>query len=127
MTKSWWNLSPDIEERIRKRFPELVHSLHFECGDGWADLLHRTLQKIEDALEKMGKDYDSFHCAQIKEKFGELRIYLYTGTVKLYEICQTAMEESSRICEECGKPGTLRPDKWVVTRCDACYTKEKKG
>jgi hypothetical protein len=125
MTRCWWNLSPDIEERLRKRFPELLHSLHLDCGDGWAWLIYRALEWIERELKELGEDYDSFHCSQIKEKFGELRIYMYGITDKISEICETAQEISKIICEECGRPGKIRPDKWVVTRCDNCYNRRK--
>jgi len=60
---------------------------------------------------------------QIKEKFGTLRVYAIGGD----EYCQGAIDMacsmSSRICEDCGKPGKSRPGGWIRTTCNSCNRK----
>lgn len=58
--------------------------------------------------------------AQVKEKFGLLRMYLENGTDSMYNQIHIAEEKSQYICEECGKEGKLRPGNYIRTLCDKC-------
>jgi len=58
--------------------------------------------------------------AQIKEKYGELTVYLDGATDKMYELVYEASKKSLTICDECGGPGTLRTNGWWRTVCDSC-------
>lgn len=55
--------------------------------------------------------------SQIKEKYGTLRFSLTHGTEAMYAITDKAERQSSKICEQCGKPGKLRGRSWLYTAC----------
>ncbi len=83
-------------------------------GDGWAPLLEKAFKRFMLLEEKP-------LLAQVKEKFGTLRLYLDNATDEAYKIAEEAEEESEHTCEICGEPGKLRTDGWFVTYCDFHY------
>ncbi len=85
-------------------------------GAGWHDLV----DKLIDDLFEVGWDG---MILQIKEKFGGLRFYIGCGTQEMFDLIEDAEDKSITICEECGRPGTLRNGGWLVTRCDDCNNK----
>ena len=88
----------------------------YECDKGWHDLIDRTLELI-DSVSKP----DNFTITQIKEKFGELRIYYYPANDMIDNIIEFAINESLTICEMCGKKGKLRYFYgWYKTLCNEC-------
>lgn len=73
-------------------------------------------------------------CAQIKEKFGLLRVYVRRGrlgTDDAYARISDAIKEAERkaavTCERCGQPGTLRTKGWLRVRCDNCEASRGHG
>jgi hypothetical protein len=95
----------------------------FQCGEGWFPLIWNTLDKIQDIVDKTGLDIE---ITEIKEKYGELNIYLSGYTKEIEDIIEDATNKSTRICEVCGKPGSLhKVGYWWMTRCDECLEKEK--
>ena len=76
--------------------------------------------KLIDDLFEVGWDG---MILQIKEKFGGLRFYIGCGTQEMFDLIEDAEDKSITICEECGRPGTLRNGGWLVTRCDDCNNK----
>lgn len=87
----------------------------FECGDGWFELLKELSEKIES---------QDVVASQVKEKFGTLRFYLRGGaTDEVWDLIDEAEKKSEKICEVCGKPGSLRGKSWVQTLCDECDKK----
>jgi hypothetical protein len=65
--------------------------------------------------------------SQVKEKYGTLRFYMTHATEEMYAITDKAERQSSKTCEECGKPGKIRGRGWLYTRCSACWKKEQKN
>jgi hypothetical protein len=98
-----------------------------ECMEGWADLIDKTLHGIRVVFPEAS-------VAQIKEKFGALRIYLrnpdpfspseeddWARYHAAEKICAAALERSKSICEACGQPGRVIEEKrWLYVRCDRC-------
>lgn len=82
-------------------------------GDGWADLMIATSAWIAEIGVPAG-----WRFSDIKEKYGELR--LYDGpSDDLDDICTAAEILSESICDQCGARGRLRVDAgWYSTRCD---------
>jgi len=86
---------------------------------GWVSLIDRFCKEITPVLEESYSKYpledgqSGFQFAQIKEKFGTLRIYFdcMSNDPKLYDIITEAVQryewESSRICEQTGEVGTI--------------------
>jgi hypothetical protein len=77
---------------------------------GWTDIVDRLFVD----LVAMGWDR---HLDQVKEKFGELRVYA-SGPKEIWDRIDEATEESRRTCEECGKPGKHSTKGWHTTRCE---------
>lgn len=97
--------------------------LRSHIGEGWFSFTKPVL----DALEEHG-----FKLAQIKEKFGYLRIYVdapegASPTLKgaMHAMIAAAESISTRTCEECGAPGQHRlvRNSWWKTRCEECKDK----
>jgi hypothetical protein len=90
----------------------------YEVGDGWEPLLRRT-------FEQLSRLDPPPVLAQVKEKYGGLRIYWHGGPDSdvVDDIVDAAEAESYRICEECGKPGEPNTTGWISTRCPGCRAK----
>jgi hypothetical protein len=85
-------------------------------GKGWS--------KILDGLYDI-KPRNVF-VAQVKEKFGGLRFYIFGGDDEFHEAVRLAEKESYHVCEICGDPGKLREDLgWILTLCDKHYEQRK--
>ena len=105
---------------MRRNLVELLHARHPkldfpwpECDDGWYELIDRTFYKLQSL------DVPLFF-TQIKEKYGELRIYL-SGSDAAFNITDEAEDESHRICELCGNPGKMCGNhSWWKTLCHTC-------
>jgi hypothetical protein len=86
-----------------------------EVGVGW----HPLIARLHTDLLALDPDY---RVSQIKEKFGELRVYLASDETREIEaLIDAATDASLTICDTCGQPGAPRTiDGWVRTRCGKC-------
>jgi len=133
-------------EKLKRGHKKLFPKKFFiECGEGWLELINLVCNYFENKLRN--KEVNFIQFAQIKEKFGLLRVYFDLelptprkgiDTDKTFnEIHQTisCMEGISGIvCEECGQMKhegfnvQMRSiGGWRMTRCDECYDKTKKA
>ena len=80
-------------------------------GPGWAKLIDGLFDsKPEKTL-----------VIQVKEKFGGLRFYVSETTEEFFILIDHAEQESYKICEDCGAPGSLNTERyWVRTLCKKC-------
>lgn len=86
-------------------------------GKGW----HSLVDEAFDAVEA-----ERAQVAQVKEKFGQLRIYLNSESEELYKKIYEIEERSSTICETCGAPGRIvNRGGWLRTICKPCLEKIK--
>lgn len=119
-------MNKELELKLMKDFPkafqdcgkppsESCMAFRCACGDGWEPL-------IREVCESLSPDAK---LAQVKEKFGRLRIYLQYGTLEDDDLCWAAELASSKVCENCGKLGKLIPGNWIRTLCLKC-AKERK-
>ena len=116
MNKKYTILKPD---------PKLENNLMafgFMCGLGWYPLIYETLDAIQSVVDRDNLDIE---VAEIKEKYGELRIYMSSYVPEIEEIINEATRKSLEICEICGESGE-RIDRsgWLMTRCEECLKKE---
>lgn len=110
-------MTPDLDEKLRARFPKLLRKLRWglECDDGWLSIIEETLQVLDSFEEP------DLAVVQIKEKFGGLRIYLEGATEQHWDICEMAEIRSLETCEGCGGAGRIfRNFGWIYNRCGAC-------
>lgn len=85
----------------------------FDIGDGWYPSVVAALDKMIAA----GWDKD---LAQIKQKFGGLRIYIGQATDDVYQIIHGAEALCDTLCEGCGKPHGLKVPLSGMAYCEPC-------
>lgn len=87
-----------------------------QVGPGW----FRIVEELEEALEGM-----PIRILQIKEKFGQLRVYYEYETpasheqaVLVSQVLQVAADKAAKTCEICGEPGKLSNINVLGVRCE---------
>lgn len=87
----------------------------FECNDGWADVIEATLWLVQQRAGVSGLDVK---VTQVKEKFGQLRIYHRGGDGSIGAAFHIAELVSGCVCEICGMPGgVISVEGWLQARC----------
>lgn len=98
------------QEYIEKTFPEMFKTcFDFSIGDGWLPMIMAFCSQHSDT-----------RIAQVKEKFGGLRLYLEEGTNEAFAFVGTLEALSFFVCEACGKPAEVRTTGWIKTLCQSC-------
>jgi hypothetical protein len=107
----WFKLEGDVRHTLM--------SFGFCHGDGWFDILWRLCEDLEPLVAEFEEAAGhQFEVLQVKEKFGELRIYVTHANDAISRRLETAERESFRACEVCGQPGKRREGGWIKTLCD---------
>jgi hypothetical protein len=91
-------------------------------GDGWFGILCKMCENIQKVLDKNPELVEGFKFAQIKEKFGTLRVYVDGGNKEIWDIIDQAERQSGLTCEECGttEGNITTKGGWIRTLCDPC-------
>lgn len=79
-------------------------------------------EELKAALEEEG-GLDDWQIIEIKEKYGELRVYANWYIPRVDAIITKYEDMSRRTCIECGKPATKVLIGWISPYCDECATK----
>lgn len=109
-------MKKDLVESLCLRYPLIfAERPGIACGDGWFDLLDVLCARLQDWTDRNGAPQVA--ARQVKEKFGELRFYSRGGSQEQRGMIWMAESMSSRICEQCGRPGALLVAGAVMTRC----------
>lgn len=103
-----------------------------ECDAGWYPLVKKAIAVVAryNGINRCDPDIGPVEFTQIKEKYGELCLYLnyYPTDYLLDEIRQIEME-SLQYCEHCGTKENVRTQDihgWVFTYCSKCAAYEEK-
>jgi hypothetical protein len=106
---------PIDERRVTAGYPGVE--------DGWRDIVETAASRIAAAL---GSRFEALSISQIKEKFGQIRIYFNRTDLpsdvwaRIREAVTLAEARSACTCETCGAAGRLYEDRGSYsTRCDA--------
>lgn len=97
---------------VARRFKNGVSRLDVDFG--WYPLV----EDMHTRLVETGADseYD-----QIKEKFGELRVYMHGRNDQARVIIAAARQKARTTCERCGDIARMRTQRqWFQTLCDVC-------
>lgn len=111
---------------FRQYFEEDIYtscmSWGFECGQGWFDIINRCADKMEK-WNHLHSDMLPVEACQLKEKFGELRVYLDNATEETYNILHEFEKEADETCEWCGSKKDVSKTKrgWITTLCAECH------
>jgi hypothetical protein len=77
-----------------------------ECGPGWKLLLEFMSDELEAFISSMVEVTRRPRAAQIKQKFGGLRVYMDGPTNSfVLHVISRAEDTASVTCETCGAPG----------------------
>lgn len=125
-------MNKELSDKLRADFPELCADYGgdmrvtcmawgFECGSGWEPVLRWLLTGL-DVIRRA--EAPELRLAQVKEKWGMLRVYLNGAPAEAHTLCAVAEAMSSHVCETCGKAGSVRNGSWIVTQCDECHEKD---
>lgn len=106
-------MNRENSQRLIESYPELLHKdFHFECGDGWFDIINEMLRRVKESSFPQ-------KVIQIKEKYGYMFVYLYQSNQELQDIINDAREKSKSTCEICGNAGGPSSTEYgiVYARC----------
>lgn len=97
-------------------FPDQITGL--QCGSGWFHLIDGLCWAI-CAHSKMHQ-LPFPVVEEIKEKYGELRVYVRESSAAQEAMITLVERLSERVCEVCGAPGCVYEDNsgWLYTRCE---------
>lgn len=111
-------------EGLYVRYPHLRPYGGDYSPDGWAHIVADALTSIAEIEAASGL---LASVAQVKEKFGGLRLYVRARdettegqhfAAQLQEIVAAAEQRAARTCQKCGAPGELRSaGGWWGTTC----------
>ena len=122
-------MTPEKQEELVNRYPKIFSVVkHFECGDGWYDIVDRLCANIENVLKSKTYGMSEEDClnhqvvaVQVKEKFGGLRFYIDGVSFdEIQGMISMAESMSFKVCEDCGNRGHKQPGAWIRTLCDPC-------
>lgn len=125
-------MKSELEKQLFDDFPQLFQGkdkppteslmcFGCDCGDGWYGLIREVCEQIMETLSKTQNSKD-FCFFQIKEKYGQLRIYVSDYSDEIAEILDKAEEKSATICEHCGTTENVTQNTlgWISSLCPTC-------
>lgn len=136
--------------QLKQKYPHELNSLtEISCGDGWYSIIDvalktictytRNIEKRREwaIINNAAEVYDSdktprpvpesidFRVVQIKEKFGELRVYSAGADDFINGVISMSEMVASKTCEVCGERGKMRHGSWIRILCDEHAPEEK--
>jgi hypothetical protein len=127
-------MNRDLERKLQARFPGFFRDLYgdplktcMSSGCTFADGWYRLLERLCEELEPVAPP--EFRFDQVKEKFGQMRIYASDGNGETARLIRRACEESLRVCEECGATEGVTTEwtPWLRTLCRSCRDSHDRG
>lgn len=122
---------------MENELKEPIELFGIECGKGWLPLIEKAKALVDDWNSEHVDEQGNFNTwggeklefVQIKEKWGELCLYLNFYPDKLFEKILDLQRESLNMCEFCGSKenvSTKWTHHWLMTLCPECRAKEEK-
>jgi hypothetical protein len=109
---------------IAAKYSDIL-DLHWglEVGPGWLPLLDDLFANIKGYL--LTHPNKKFRIVQVKEKFGELRVYTRHATEPIFQLIDAAEEIASKTCETCSGTGKMTNHGWMRILCKSCDARKK--
>lgn len=100
------------------------HDAMDDMPEGWKKAFGSMMcEELDIAIKAAGLE-DELIFEQVKEKFGELRIYCFPYNREVNEIIHKYETLSNNICIHCGKPDVpMINTGWIRPSCRECYNK----
>ena len=135
---TWYDYNTSVNDNrkgTKNFFVKYNYTWYDDIPYGWQKAFGKQLSN--DIL-KAGKRYiaeqkklgnkvkwsDIINFQQIKEKFGELRIYASTASDEIEHIIDRYCYLSTFYCISCGKPAGYVSSGWIEYYCKACFLKD---
>ena len=125
-----YRIEEEFLKELKDKYPKLYKTkIWAEFSPGWYPLIKDLSKEIYDLYESWGDRYETYpFVAQMKEKFGGLRYYMYYGELteedhkKLSEIVDRYERKSYTICEVCSEQGKndVNQNLYYRTLCSKC-------
>ena len=94
----------------------------WDFDSGWGKAFGwQYLKEVGDAINKSGQKH--FRIWEIKEKFGQLRVYTSGTTREVHDIIDKYEKISENVCYHCGKEAPMTDDGWMLPKCFKCFCK----
>lgn len=97
--------------------------IHWGCTQGWDRAYgDMYLKELGKAVERCGCKH-SFQIYEIKEKFGQHRVYCDIPSQEVADIVDKYEKLSENICVGCGKPDVpmINNNHWFLPTCYDCF------
>ena len=106
---------------------EETYNQYEDIPEGWREAFGEMLIKDIDEVVKrdnieVGGDF-GFRVMEIKEKWGELRMYFFNSTDEIERIVTNYSMLSKNICIGCGKPDVPWTTGYIIPVCEKCFRK----
>lgn len=102
-----------------------INSFGIEVFPGWFPVVEDMLGRIAKYVAKIDL-IPQIYIMQIKRDFCSLRCEFNEYNSDLVKIVGSYTVATSKICEQCGSPGTFRAHRrWKMILCDACDAAKK--
>lgn len=103
------------------------HDVMDDMPGGWRKAFGSMMCEELDIVIKAAELEDEIVFEQVKEKFGELRIYFAPYNHEVNEIIQKYEVLSQNICIHCGKPDVpMINGNWIRPSCRECYNNSRR-
>ena len=96
----------------------------YECIPyGWRKAFGKELSRNLKKALKLSGELKTFRFLQIKEKYGELRLYSGGASKPVLDLLSYYEFLSLAYCQICGKPARYCTDGWISYLCEDCFNK----
>lgn len=101
-----------------------LENWEYAVPEGWlkTEWWGKLIQEVEGFVAKWGSDEEPFHILQVKEKWGQLRVYAafdFDAWGEWDEMISYYEEISGRTCMTCGSYVEIKKRKEIIS-CDHC-------
>lgn len=119
--KFYWLMPRNVwSDKIPKNYDYTY--IEWECCDGWDKAFGMMyLKELGTAIQKSGQT--NFRIYEIKEKFGQLRVYTNATTAEVNAIIDKYEKISENVCIKCGNEAPMIDDGWMSPWCFKCWSK----
>lgn len=116
----------EFQAFLESQYPELfTNCIGFGTSRGWWPIL----LDLAVFLESKRSSSPQISFAQVKEKFGLLRVYVEGMSAEDRDTCNQKVDEaeelSAKYCEKCGSTDDVSTDApphcWIKTYCKKCH------
>lgn len=119
-----------LEKELYKKYPKLFRQKDLsmqetcmnwgiETGTGWYWIIDQLCSCIQDYIDANNKPQAEF--VQVKEKFGQLRVYIDNADEYIRGMISLAETMSYVTCESCGvTTGIIHTSGYIKTLCKSC-------